>query len=143
MQPPERSLRIPSSRRDSAPPERKAETPRLLAVLGQHCRSRRCLRSCRQPDPRSHHRIAKPSGRTLSERLASERHHVRYGVEVDGLKFVAYLPADITKFYCYLIGDLALQREVELMAHARPEIGIQAFACAGGNVVKSGEVRLR
>src|SRR5438552_1271523 len=57
----------------------------------------------------------------FSERLASERHHVRYGVEVDGLKFVAYLPADITKFYCYLIGDLALQREVELMAHARPE----------------------
>src|SRR5262249_51393457 len=62
---------------------------------------------------------------SFGERLAAERHHVGHGVDVNRLKFVANLPPDVAEFNHYLTANLTLQSEVELMAHAWTEVGIQ------------------
>ena len=54
---------------------------------------------------------------------------------------VIFLP-DIAKFDRELVIDLMLDGEVKLLTHAGPEVWIQAFTGAGGDLIYSGVVRL-
>src|ERR1700687_5078331 len=69
--------------------------------------------------------LPNPPTLCLGERLSPKRHHVGHRVDIDGLKVVVVTSADIAEFNGGLAVNLPLHGQIELMAHARPEVRVQ------------------
>src|ERR1700683_3954659 len=80
---------------------------------------------------------------SLGEGLAALGEHVRNGVEVNGLEFVSGFAADIAEFDGDAAIKLTLNGEIELLAHAGPEVRIENFAGGSRDAVEARENRLR
>src|SRR5260370_2929719 len=75
--------------------------------------------------------------------LTTFSHHVGDGVNLDGLKFVRNLPADIPKLDRHLIVDLTLNGQVKLIVDAGSKIRIQTLAGTCSNLFPPPQIRLR
>src|SRR5262249_55716525 len=78
----------------------------------------------------------------LGKGLAAKSHHVRNGVDVDGLVFVSDATADVAEFHAHHVVDLALNGEVEGVDDVGPEVRVERLAGRGGDVIDTGEIRL-
>src|SRR5260370_3168700 len=79
---------------------------------------------------------------SLSKALATLGHHVRNGVDVDGLILVSDSPADIAEFHQDFRRNLSLDREIEGVHDVGPEMRVESFTGCCGDVVDTWEIRL-